>query len=200
MKNKTIEEKILTLIDKEFDGDFESFLGRLKITPRNPGRPKNPRIDDVAFYVAIRMMTTISKPDFQFAMKNLKKTFAQLRSTAANMEQSSTPSPKKITLHEAMSTLIKSGDYPIRNQSANIKQSSTLSPKKITIPDAISILIKSGDYPTATSERFKKPSDSTLHSKPSLEEQLLNLYKKLQKEEHADAEWMNRTFRELYEK
>jgi len=193
-KNLTDEEKISAFIDKEFDGDTKAFLSSLeKIKPEKRGRPKNPREEDVYFYTAIKLMTIFSKPAIQPAIRKLQEIFTRFRNTAANMEQSSTPFSKKITIPEVISTLIESGDYPIKNTAANMGQGSTLFPKKLTIPDAISILIKSGDFPTATPERFEKKADTSLKGEQKLKDQLLDLYKQLQKEEGKNADWLEKT-------
>ena len=69
--------------------------------------------------------------------------------------------------------------------------------KKKTIQETILIIINSGELSSATPERFKKTDGSSLYLEPKLEDQLLNLYKKMKTEAKNNAAWMNKTFSEL---
>jgi len=110
-KIETDEEKLLTIVNNEFGGDMERFKKALKkISKKNRGRPLSLRDQDALFYITVEMLILNIKPQFERFLWNLQK---ELASTFRLKVKLDNPPPlaKKITIKEAISTVITSGEF-----------------------------------------------------------------------------------------
>jgi len=110
-KSETDEERLLTIIHNDYDGDMGRFKNALKnINKKKRGRPLSSRDQDALFYITVEMLTLNIKPRFERFLWGVKKEFASTFHLEVKQDNPP-PLAKKKTIKEAISIVITSGEF-----------------------------------------------------------------------------------------
>jgi len=187
-----IKQVIRDFVSDVFNGDHKELQNMLaEIYSNDVGRPRTDeliKLIDIEFYITVFTRAKSSHPKFQYNIRVIGDIFKKV---------SADPEMRKLKLKE-----FKDKPAKLKNILDHINISPEPNLKKLAVTNVIKQLVEEDNLTIFKIERYKKSQDTMRVSTKelSMEDQLYNLYKKLEREAKNKALWLNWSMDEIHEK